>query len=173
MSTAQVSRRYARALFDLEQEGVGVRKDVTTLAAVACAEEVQAFLASPQYPAAVKLAVLEKAVGKLSAEGRRLAEMLCERNKATLLPEISSLLEEMIHRAESEVEAEVVSAIKMDADLQSKVSAALAKLIGKKVRLKVTEDASILGGLIINVGDRKIDYSLRTKLAGLHRSLAA
>ncbi|MDQ7011185.1 MAG: ATP synthase F1 subunit delta [Mariprofundaceae bacterium] len=173
MSTAQISRRYARALFDLVQEGSAVRKDVAALAAVAANEEVQAFLASPQYPAAMKLTVLEKAAGKLSAEGKRLAEMLCERGKATLLPEIAALLEEMIRQAESEVEAEVVAAVKLDAELQKKVAGALTRLVGRKVRLKVREDASILGGLIINVGDRKIDYSLRTRLTELHRALAA
>jgi len=41
------------------------------------------------------------------------------------------------------------------------------------VRINVSEDKAILGGMVIQIGDRKIDYSLRTKLAGLHRALAS
>ena len=74
-NTAQVSRRYARALFELVQEGSSLRDDLAAVAAVASADEVAEFLASPEYPAALKQGVLLKAVGKISQEAKRLVEI--------------------------------------------------------------------------------------------------
>ncbi len=173
-NTAQVSRRYARAMFELVQENASLRDDLALLASVVSSDEVADLLASPEYPAAIKQAVLLKVTaGKLSHEAKRLVEMLSERNKSELLPEIHLLVEEMVRQAESEVDADVIVATEIDATLQQKLTAALEASIGKKVRLNCETDKDILGGMIINIGDRKIDYSLRTKLSGLRRILAS
>ena len=165
-NTAQVSRRYARALFELVQEDAALGVELAALAVVASADEVAELLASPEYPAQVKQTVLLKAAGKLSEQAKRLVEMLCERNKSELLPEIHQLVEEMVRQAESEVDAAVIVATEIDEPLKQKLAAALEASIGKKVRLSYKTDKNILGGIIINIGDRKIDYSLRTKLNG-------
>lgn len=174
MSTTQISRRYASALFELISEGSKIQDDLARVAAVAANDEVDAVLSSPEYPADLKRNVLiEAAGGKVIAEIERLVSMLADRNKACLLPEINSLVEAMIHQAESELDAEVTVATVIDSATEEKLSSALAALTGKKVRLSVSEDQSILGGMVVRVGDRKIDYSLRTKLAGLRRALAS
>lgn len=174
MSTTQISRRYASALFELISEGSKIQDDLARVAAVAANDEVDAVLSSPEYPADLKRNVLiEAAGGKVSAEIERLVSMLADRNKACLLPEINGLVEAMIHQAESELDAEVTVATAIDSATEEKLSSALAALTGKKVRLSVSEDQSILGGMVVRVGDRKIDYSLRTKLAGLRRALAS
>ncbi len=172
-NTAQVSRRYARALFELVQESPSLRDDLAAIAAIASADEVAELLALPECPAAVKQGVILKAAGKLSKQATNLVEMLCERNKSELLPEIHLLVEEMIRQAESEVDADVIVATEIAAPLQKKLAAALEASTGKKVRLNYETDKDILGGMIINIGDRKIDYSLRTKLNGLRRTLAS
>jgi F-type H+-transporting ATPase subunit delta len=170
----QISRRYARALFELIQEGSPLTEDLAVVAAVAASGEAAELLASTEYPAKVKQSVLLKATaGKLSKEIERLVVMLCERNKSVLLPEIHLLVEEMIRQAESEVDAEVVVATEMDEILQQKLASALEASTGKKVHLNYTTDKNILGGMVITIGDRKIDYSLRTKLNGLRRVLAS
>ncbi len=173
MSTSQISRRYATALFELIQGGADLRGDLAKVAAVAAVDEVAAFLASPDAPAEAKRQVIVKAAGGVSAELDRLVGMLSERNKASLLPEINSFVEEMLQQAESEVEADIVVANAIDGALQKKLSSALGASTGKKVRLNVSEDKSILGGMVVRIGDRKIDYSLRTKLSGLRRTLAS
>ena len=172
-NTAQVSRRYARALFELVQENASLRDDLAAVAAVASVDEAAEFLASPEHAAELKQSVLLKAAGKISQEVTRLVCMLCERNKSELLPEIHQLVEEMICQAESEVDAGVIVATEIDAALKQKLAAALEASTGKKVRLSYETDKNILGGMIINIGDRKIDYSLRTKLNGLRRVLAS
>lgn len=174
MSTSQISRRYASALFELINEGSKIEKDLAMVAAVAEVDEVAALLASSDYPANLKRNVFIKAAGgKVSAEIDRLVGMLAERNKACLLPEINAQVEEMIHLATNKLDAEVTVASPINKATQDKLSKALATSTGKQVRLTVSEDQSILGGMVVRIGDRKIDYSLRTKLVGLRRALAS
>jgi len=174
MSTSQISRRYAVALFELIGEGVNLREDLAKAAAVVALDEVSAVIASPEYPASLKQEIISAAAGAaLSSEVERLVVILTERNKASLLPEISAIVEEMVRLSESEVDADVTVATAIDDYTKTKLTKALADSTGKKVRVNVTEDKSILGGMVVQIGDRKIDYSLRTKLAGLHRVLAS
>ena len=173
MRTQQISRRYARALFELEQEGASNRAALEKLGAIASLAEVGEVLANPSYPAALTASVLEKAAGKLPAEMQRLVAMLCERGKAELLPEIAELFEQMARQAESEVEAEVVSAVALSEAQQKGLAKALGASAGRSVRLKVSEDKRILGGLVVRIGDRLIDYSVRSRLEALKRAMAA
>jgi len=174
MSTSQISRRYAVALFELINEGCKIETDLARVAAVAAHDEVAALLASPDYPAELKRNVIIKAAGgKVSDEVDRLVAMLVERNKASLLPEINAQVEDMIHQATSQLDAAVTVATTLPKATQDKLSKALTASTGKQVRLTVSQDKSILGGMVVRIGDRKIDYSLRTKLAGLRRALAS
>jgi len=167
MNTRSISRRYARALFELEQEGSDIHTSLSRAAQVVGMEEIRELLAEPQVSPGAKAA----AAGKLSKEVKRLAEMLCARGKPELLPGISELVEEMIRQEASEVDAEVVTATKLDAPLQQKIAEALSEAVGRSVKLHVSQDASILGGLVVRIGDRQMDYSLRTRLQELKRAL--
>ncbi len=173
MGTQVISRRYARALFELRAEGLDLREGLNALAEVAALPEVRDVLASPSVPAEAKADVLMKAAGQDSAELRRLVELLAHRGKAVLLPEICDLYEAMVREAEAEVEASVISAVDLDDSLRKKIAGALEKKLGRKVRLDARTDAGILGGLVIRVGDRLIDLSLRTRLNGLRQAIAS
>ncbi len=177
MSNRSVARRYARALFELEQEGATIREPLNAVAAVVGVDAAREMLAEPRIAPADKARAIIKAAeaagGKLTPEIERLVGLLCERGKAELLPEIAELVEEMAREAASEVEARVVTAVKLDAATTKKIEAALEKALGGKVRLDVDVDPSILGGLVIRVGDRQMDYSLRTRLQSLKRAIVA
>ncbi len=173
MGTQVISRRYARALFELRGEGVDLRDGLNAIADVAAVPEVREMLASPSLSADVKAQALMKAAGQKAAELMRLVHLLARRGKATLLPEIRDLYEAMVREAEAEVEASVISAVKLDEGLRKKIAAALEKKLGRKVRFDARTDAGILGGLVIRVGDRLIDLSLRTRLDGLRQAIAS
>jgi len=173
MSTRSVSRRYARALFELEQEGSDIRTSLNAVAEVVAVEDVRKLLAASQVTSKDKAAVLEKAAGTLSKEVVRLVNMLCERGKAELLPEIAELVENMTRQAASEIEADVVAAVKLDAAAKDSIARALGKAVGRKVKLNISQDAGIMGGLVIQIGDRQMDYSLRTRLQDLKRAMVS
>jgi F-type H+-transporting ATPase subunit delta len=67
--------------------------------------------------------------------------------------------------------AELVSAVALSAEQQSKVEAMLKEMVGKDISLTVRVDPTILGGIVAKVGDRVIDGSTRSKLEGLRREL--
>jgi len=173
MSTRSVSRRYARALFELEQEGVKLREPLAAVASVVAVPEVALLLGKSGIPADLKTAVITRSAHNKSKEIERLVTLLCERNKAELLPEISELVESMARQAASEIEADVVAAVKLDATLKERIAKSLGKAVGRKVNLHVSHDADILGGLVIRIGDRQLDYSLRTRLQGLKRAMVS
>lgn len=174
MSSLAVSRRYARALFDLRAEGADLSGTLASLAAVVAVPDMEAFLDIPYLPVESKVATLEKAVGgKLSDELKRLVALLAGRGKTSLLPEINAVFERMVQEAEDQVVATVTVAAPLDAASEKKVKAAVAKVAGKKVQLDVVEDKQILGGMIVSIGDRQIDCSLRGKLEGLRKAIAA
>ncbi|MDX8392697.1 MAG: F0F1 ATP synthase subunit delta [Mariprofundaceae bacterium] len=173
MSATSIARRYARALFELNEEGLAIDKQLASAAAVAALPEVQAVLSQPQIPAATKATIIDKAAGGLGKEMNRLLAMLCERGKATLLPEIYSVFAAMQRQAGSEIEAEVISATSLNAKTQAGIAAALSKSAGCKVSIKTSEDKDIMGGLVLRIGDRQLDYSLRTRLEGLKRAMVS
>lgn len=173
MSTASISRRYARALFELQQEGVAIAEPLAVAAAVAAHADVAAVLDEPKVPAKAKAAIIDKAGKGLGKEIGRLVLMLCERGKGSLLPEINSMFTEMVRQASSQVEAEVISATPLNKAMQDKIAAALGKSVGRNVVIKASQDKDILGGLVVRLGDRQIDYSLRTRLEGLKRAMVS
>jgi F-type H+-transporting ATPase subunit delta len=172
MSTRHISRRYARAVFELIQEGAKLQDGLAALAAVAANVDVASVLASSAVPAGNKAAILVKASGKLPKELATLAGILCQRGKASLLPEISELVGDMVLQSQSEIVADVASATKLDAAAQKKIADALGKSLGRDVRLQVSEDKDLIGGLVVQIGDRQIDYSVRTRLQGLRKAIA-
>ncbi len=74
-------------------------------------------------------------------------------------------------RHRGEISAEVTSAHALSAAQQNELKVALKGVTGKDVAIAVTVDPSILGGLIVKVGSRQIDTSLRTKLSTLKLAL--
>lgn len=172
MSTTKISRRYAVALFELIQEGVDVRPALLEAVTFASDDEAKAILGSPAYPTSMKCAMLSKAVsGAGTNEVSRLIEILCERNKVSLLPEISFLVDQMVAESESSVDAEVVSAVKLTAAVQESLAGSLTSAVGKTVNIIASTDEAILGGVVIRIGDRKIDCSVKGRLDGLKKAI--
>jgi len=73
------------------------------------------------------------------------------------------------HRGETA--AEVTSAHELTAAQQTELKAALKSVAGKDVAISVTVDPSLLGGLVVKMGSRQIDTSLKTKLNSLKLAL--
>ncbi len=171
MSTQFISRRYARAIVELIDEGAKLESGLAKLAKVAALPEVRAVLESPAVPAEKKAAVLIEAA-KPNKELKNLVRLLCQRGKAQLLPEIHALVEEMLREAREELVAEVESATDLDEAAQKRLAEALQRRLGKKVKLKLRRDPELLGGFVVRVGDRLIDCSLRRKLEAMRQAIA-
>jgi F-type H+-transporting ATPase subunit delta len=79
---------------------------------------------------------------------------------------IMTFLEELAERR-GETKAKVTSAVKLTADQAKKLNSSLNKTLGQKVSLSLVVDKTLIGGLIVRVGSRMVDSSIRTKLQRL------
>jgi F-type H+-transporting ATPase subunit delta len=81
--------------------------------------------------------------------------------------DLPAIVDSLVKRASSEKQqevAEVRSAVALSDDQKTRLAAALTKVTGKPVNLKVVIDPSVLGGLVAVVGDEVIDDTVRTRL---------
>ena len=77
----------------------------------------------------------------------------------------------LVSQFKGEIAAEVTSATTLNAEQISSIEKSLAKAVGREVQLSTNVDPDVLGGLVVRVGSRMIDFSLRTQLNNLQLSL--
>ncbi len=173
MSTeSRIARRYARALFELiDGENAALRQPLAVLTELASVNEVAEVLSSPDIPAAQKKALLTSVIKELPVELDRFLTILADRDKLTLIATIGIQVEEMIQSNAAEVDVELIVATRISAALRNKVETALETRIGKKLNIEVHQHKAIIGGFIINIGDRRIDHSVRTRLGAMRTTI--
>lgn len=172
MSAHTISNRYAQALFDLSTEGVDVSTDLGKLTVLVQNDDVSKFLALPSVSAQDKVTVIERAVA-LSPETGRFLLLLCERGKTGLIGAIAQQFEELVRRAKDYCDVVARVATKLDSKTETKLTKAIESLLGARISLEVVEDKDVVGGVVLQIGDRQIDCSVRGKLDAMRRALIA
>lgn len=176
MRAGTVARNYAEALRDLalSQDAVvpyGVLLDAVA-GAVAAEPRLEAVLASPRVTKQRKKELLRDALaGHAPQPFVGFLEAVVQRGRQGLLHEISKAYEEMVDLHLGRVHASVTTAHAADAELVRAISASLGRVIGKEVLPHFRTDPRLLGGLIVRVGDRVFDGSLRRRLLQLRFSM--
>jgi F-type H+-transporting ATPase subunit delta len=84
-----------------------------------------------------------------------------------VLPQLLDRLHDLIAEDKGEVTAEVISAKAMTKTQSDKLAAAIKSRIGKNVKIDATIDQELIGGLVVKVGSKMIDTSIRSKLNSL------
>lgn len=173
----QISRRYATAMFDLAVEAKKEKtlvEEFSTLAnAIASNEELAVVLANPTIHHTQKAAVLEALVAKGDTVTKRAVAVIAEGGRADLIPTIAEDLEHRLAAHLGEVEAVVTSARALSPATQKQLVQSLAEATGKSVKLKLKEDASVLGGLSIELGSLRLDATLAGALNNMREQLLA
>ena len=177
-SAKGLAGRYAGALYALAEESGNIDtvvKDMNGVAELVSAnQDMRMLVESPAITWAEQTkavtAVLEKGgadaltvkfVGTVASNGRLHA----------LSRIISAFLAEHARRR-GEVSAEVISAVEMDDARRARVEQAVSKLAGsEKLSLSMRVDPSLIGGLVVRIGSRMIDTSIRTKLNRLETAM--
>jgi len=173
MIEVTIARRYACALFELSQEGIDLSEDLSSLALVAENDDAKALMINTHISAQKRADLLCRVANTSNTSSKRLVTLLCHRNKASLLPQINEAFQKMLRDAKATVMIDVTVAADLTDDLKTQLNNAISQGIGKSVELNVKTDSSIVGGLILNIGDRQIDHSVRGRLDSLRRALAA
>ncbi|UXM95020.1 F0F1 ATP synthase subunit delta [Bartonella sp. HY329] len=179
---SSVAQRYAGSLFDLASETncvEAVEKELSSFAqAIAKSEDLQRLIKSPVFSAEQQLAAIDSIANKAGLNGAgpngltgNFLRVIAEHRRLNKLPEIIKGFHILAARARGEVSAEVTSALALTSAQEKELKAVLGQVVGKDVALNVTVDPAILGGLVVRVGSRQIDTSLRTKLSSLKLAL--
>lgn len=171
-----VARPYAEAVFRAALEAkdlAGISNQLKLAASVAADAQMSALLSNPKVAAAQKVALFHGVLeGKLGDVIKQLVTMLVDNHRTVLLKGISELFESLKHEHESVLQARIVSAFAMSEAEKSELVAALAKKYGKKVDAEVVIDASLIGGVNIEIGDEVIHGSVRDTLNKMAVALA-
>ena len=172
-----IAARYAAALFDLAKEDkalAALERDTDALgAALAASEDLRRMIASPLHAREEQTAAIgaiARTMGLSALMANTLALMGAKR-RLFVLPQLVRALQDRIAAEKGEVTAEVTSAIRLSKAQADDLAAALKASFGKTVKLNTSVDESLIGGLVVKVGSKMIDTSIRAKLAALQNTM--
>lgn len=175
--SAGVAARYAAALFELsESDGALARleADVAALtAAMADSADLRAMVASPiltRDDQANGIGAVARAMN-VSAYVANTLVLMAQKRRLYVLPQLLANLAARLAEARGEVTAEVASATPLTPAQAAELAATLSARVGKTVKLKTTVDGTLIGGLVVKVGSRMIDTSVRARLAALQNAM--
>jgi len=169
--------RYANALFELAQDHKVVDAVSADLASLRRALETSPDLArlvrSPVFSAADHAKALNAILDKMGAQAltTKFILLLAQKRRLFILIQVITAFESLLAKSRGETEAEVTAARALNDSEIAELKSVLKSKLGKEPRLHSKIDPTLLGGLIVKVGSRMIDSSLRTKLDGLRAAM--
>jgi F-type H+-transporting ATPase subunit delta len=172
-----VAERYARALFDLALEEKAIDAAETDLARIEAimneSEDFMRLVKSPVFTAEEQLAAVSALLDKIGMSGivGNFVRVVAQNRRLFSLPGIIKAFRKILSVHRGEQVAEVTSAHPLGNDDLAALKASLKEALGKDIAIQAKVDADILGGLVVKVGSRMIDSSVRTKLNSLKIAL--
>ena len=169
-------RRYADAAFEIALRDGTVevwRRELDAAAATVAEGELMAALGNPATPLDQRLDAGEQVFSKLSQPVQNLILLLVRRGRIEQLPRVAAEFARRDDARNGLTHATATSAAPLGAEEIRAIASHLEGLTGGRVDLETNVDPSILGGVVVRVGDRLIDGSVRGRLERLRGRLAA
>jgi F-type H+-transporting ATPase subunit delta len=169
------AKRYAEAAYLIAQQDStedAWSEGLKSMAVLFGDEQGQAFMENNRVKPGDKLALIEKSLDGVDPLVVNLARILLRRNRTSLGPQIAEAFQELVDEAKGISHALVISAVTLSDDDRSSVQKRLEDLTGGSVVMATEVDESIIGGIIVRIGDRLIDGSTKSKLQALKTELA-
>ena len=177
MTNNEYSRRYSQSIFRMALEQKDLNRwqsDLRKVAALMKDNALFSLIANPKITGEEKMRTLTQRLGDVNPLAIKLVLLLAAKGKLAALDDVAEEYQVMLDNyrgIEGTEIAEVTTAIPVDNDYQLKIAQRITEIIGKPVLLRPKVDPAILGGIIIRVGDKLIDGSIRSKLASLRKDL--
>lgn len=168
-----VAQRYASALLELaEDQGVtaDVERDLSSFEALLTeSADLDRLVRSPAFSAEEQLSALNALLDKAGISGlaANFVKLTAQNRRLFVLPGMIKAFKALLAEKRGEETAEVTSAAPLSDDHVAALKEALSASLGKSVNVAVIVDPALIGGLVVKVGSRMIDTSLRTKLNSL------
>ncbi len=178
MNIAPVAYRYARSLMQLaieQNQLVAVQEDMQLIANT-CegSRDLVLLLKSPVVKGDKKDKILDAIfAGKIGTMSSSFMGILVRKGREAMLPEIAEAFEEIRKVHDGVVTCVVTSAAPLDEEARMNVSALAAeKFPGKSITLSEKVDPSLIGGVIVRIGDEQYDGSVSRRLSDLRRKFS-
>jgi F-type H+-transporting ATPase subunit delta len=175
---ATVAPRYARAFAEVAEaarlDSAAVQSQLRDFSAtLAGSIELREVLENPSIETSGKLKVLDGIAGRIGMlkQVRNFVAVILEHHRLDELDEILAEYKRLVDEHDSAVEAQITSARTLNAEDRAQLEAQIVKLAGARVRAKYSEDASLLGGAVVEIGSTVYDGSVKTQLQQLKQRL--
>lgn len=171
--TSGVAARYATALFELAKESgslAQVERDLASVeGALAESADLREMIGSPIFSRVDMVNAIRAVAGRmgLGSEVTNTLALLAANRRLFILPAVIAQIKAMAAADRGEVSAEVTAAKPLTDAQTTALREKLKASVGKDVDLSVKVDQSLIGGLVVRIGSRMIDTSIRSKLAKL------
>lgn len=172
----QLAIKYAQALYELAAEKSMLSEAEQQLKeleqALTAYSDLATLLYHPRVDAKAKKAVLTQVFdGELADFVQRFLLLLIDKRRETILPVIFTEFQRLLNEARNMIEVDVITALPLDDAEHKALAEKLGIVTGKNVILKTKIDPSILGGVIVQIGDKLIDGSVARQLKTLQTVL--
>lgn len=172
MRNAIVARNYAEALLSVAEQAKAVERIGELMDALAGAVKsdpaLQAVLMSPRIRKDQKKDLLARSLKSLAPAGfTEFLAAVVQRGRQGMLSEISEAYQAQADKHFNRAHASVVTARDADPALQKAITERLTKAIGKTVLAHFRTDPAIIGGVVVRLGDRVLDGSIRRRIQTL------
>ena len=177
MTSQIVAKRYAKALLDLGQEDGKTKSYGQDLAEMTAlfdtSPELEAALANPVFDLESRREVLAEFLEKLSLTpmAKNFFKLLLDRGRIDAVGEINRVYMELMDEVNGLVRARVFTAAPLAEDETKRLQEALKGVAGTDVHIEVSEDPSLIGGVVAKIGDLVLDGSVKRQLDSLKESL--
>ncbi len=169
MKTSRAARRYAMALMAVAEEQKMVDRIAADLelidATLRGSRELRLLVESPVVAPAKKKGALRAVFGeRVTAVTITFLDLLVSKERERILPDIAADFGRLRDEKEGIVSVEVTSAVQLGLPQEQKLREKLEQFTGKKIRIRVTLDTALKGGLRVQIGDTVLDASIRRQL---------
>jgi F-type H+-transporting ATPase subunit delta len=172
-----VAGRYATALFELASEAETIDAVAADLdafnAMLAESEDLRRLVQSPAFSAEEQTAAIKAVLAKAGISGTagNFIGLVASKRRLFALPGMIQGYKNLVAQAKGIVSAEVTVAEAPSPKRVDEIRAALASVAGKDVDVAIKVDPALIGGLVVKMGSRMVDASLKTKLNSIRLAM--
>lgn len=172
---AITARPYSQAIFELAKETGNYEywsNILLSMSSVINEPEVRSIISNPRISRSSIAEILISCFGEsLEEDGRNLIQLLVRNQRLTTIESIFKQYELLRANAEQTIQAELETAQPVSDDYKNRISIALEKRLGMRIKLKVTTNAGLIGGAVVRAGDLVIDGSVTARLQKLSTAI--
>ncbi len=174
---SNISKRYERAFFEIAEEEKKLEQYYAELrqfsSLVEGNKDLKDFLANPIFEQESKKKILEQIIGKLSLSSMTVnfLKLLVDKKRIDVLPDIETCYRQLMDETLKKVRVTVKTAFPLSGEMQNHILAGLKKMTGRDVEVTLEDDQSLLGGIVIGVGDTLYDGSIKNQLNNMRNLL--